>query len=90
MILIVGCMVLSITEQADDFMMILFEVTSALATVGLTLGLTPELTDIGKVIIILLMYMGRIGPISMAIAFTIKRQRAANCIKLPEENIMVG
>ncbi len=90
MALIAGCMVLSLTEHADSFMVILFEVTSALATVGLSLGITAELNILSKILIIILMYIGRIGPISMAIAFTIKRRKAGNGVKLPDENIMVG
>ena len=46
-----------------------YECVSALATVGLTKGLTPNLTIAGKVIIIITMYLGRVGPISMAIGF---------------------
>ena len=48
----------------------LFETFSAIATVGLSRGLTPELNVIGKVLIIITMYLGRIGPISLAIFFT--------------------
>ena len=81
--------VLSITENAS-FMVILYEVTSALATVGLSMGLTPELTEIGKIIIIVLMYLGRIGPITMILAFTMKKRKMKNNIKMPEEKIMVG
>ena len=49
--------------QGGDFLDSLFEVTSAIATVGLTRGMTTQLNDIGKMIIILTMYIGRIGPI---------------------------
>jgi len=47
----------------------LFEIFSAVATVGLSRGLTPNLTDIGKVIVTVSMFLGRIGPVSLAIFF---------------------
>ena len=47
----------------------LFEIFSAVATVGLSRGLTPNLTSAGKVIVIISMFLGRIGPVSLAIFF---------------------
>lgn len=52
-----------------DFLDVLYEMTSAIATVGLSRGMTGELHDIGKMIVILAMYLGRIGPITLALAF---------------------
>ena len=68
---------------------ILYETVSATATVGLSRNLTPVLNEIGKLIIIITMYLGRVGPISLAIAFRFKKQRE-NLIKEPIENISVG
>ena len=65
-------MALTITEEGS-LTDILFEATSAMATVGLTRGFTGSLTMAGKCIIILAMYLGRIGPISMALAFNAKK-----------------
>lgn len=65
-------MALSITEDGS-FVDILFEATSATATVGLTRGLTGSLTMAGKWIIIIAMYLGRLGPITMALAFNAKK-----------------
>ena len=48
----------------------LYEITSALGTVGLTRGLTPNLSAYSRVVVIISMYLGRIGPISMAIFFS--------------------
>ncbi|MBR4760209.1 MAG: potassium transporter TrkH [Lachnospiraceae bacterium] len=67
----------------------LYEVVSALATVGLSRGLTPNLDTIGRLIIIVSMYLGRIGPISMAIFFT-KGVDAGNKIKHAEGKLYVG
>ncbi len=66
----------------------LFETTSAIATVGLTRDYTPSLHSYGKTIIILLMYLGRIGPITMAIAFGSRAQKGI--ISYPKEDIIVG
>lgn len=68
---------------------ILYETVSATATVGLTRNLTPALNMWGKIIIIITMYLGRVGPISLAIAFGIKKQKT-NIIKNPLEEISVG
>jgi len=70
--LIVITMALSITEEGS-FIDILFEATSATATVGLTRGFTGSLTTAGKWIIIIAMYLGRLGPITMALAFNAKK-----------------
>lgn len=65
-----------------------FETTSAIATVGLSRDYTSLLHLPGKLIIILLMYLGRIGPISMAIIFGNRQKKAL--ISYPEEDITVG
>ena len=70
--LIAITMALSITEDGS-FIDILFEATSAMATVGLTRGFTGSLTLEGKWIIIIAMYLGRLGPITMALAFNAKK-----------------
>lgn len=68
---------------------ILYETVSATATVGLTRNLTPSLNLIGRLIIIASMYLGRVGPISLAVAFTFKKQND-NIVKNPTEIISVG
>ncbi|MBE6606447.1 MAG: potassium transporter KtrB [Ruminococcaceae bacterium] len=68
---------------------ILYETVSATATVGLTRSLTPLLNVWGKIIIISTMYFGRIGPISLAVAFNLKKATSNN-IKNPTEEISVG
>ena len=72
-----------------DFADILYETVSATATVGLTRNLTPSLNTIGKLIITATMYFGRVGPISLAIAFALKNNNK-NLIKHPTEKISVG
>ncbi len=65
-------MILSITEVKVPFEYYLYEATSAFGTVGITLGLTTKLSSIGKIVILLTMYAGRVGPLTLAIAFARK------------------
>ena len=67
---------------------VLFETFSAIGTVGMTTGITRSLLPVSKVIIILLMYCGRIGSLSFALAFT-QRKKIAH-IQQPVERITVG
>ncbi|WP_042835373.1 TrkH family potassium uptake protein [Thermoanaerobacter ethanolicus] len=82
-------MVLSITETSD-FLTILYETISAFGTVGLSLGLTPELTTVGRIIIIFTTYTGRVGPLTLALALAKRQRRPKPIIKYAEEKIMVG
>lgn len=68
---------------------IVYETVSATATVGLTRNLTPSLGTAGRLIIIATMYLGRVGPISLAIAFNRKKENQ-NIIRNPVEEISVG
>ena len=83
---------LSITESGSGlpFEQYLFEATSAFGTVGLTMGLTQELTFIGKVIVAITMYAGRIGPLTLLVAMAIRSDNKTNSIKYPEGKILVG
>jgi trk system potassium uptake protein TrkH len=84
---------LSITENSNDFTMsdIMFEAASALGTVGLTTLTTQEsasLTDIGKLIIIATMLIGRLGPLTLLAALTFNLKPAR--YNYPDEAIIVG
>ncbi len=74
--------------QPIDLRDVLFEVFSAIGTVGMTTGVTRDLTVVSRIVIILLMYCGRIGSMSFALSFT-QREKVAP-VRLPEENIIVG
>lgn len=65
-----------------------YEVYSALGTVGLSLGLTPGLTDPGKLIIVAVMFFGRVGP--LAVAYGIVRPTRERGVRLPASRIMIG
>ncbi|MFZ5946004.1 MAG: TrkH family potassium uptake protein [Bacillota bacterium] len=79
---------LTITESAD-FIIILFEAVSAFATVGLSLGLTLQLSSIGKIAIAFTMFIGRVGPLTLAFALGKNRQKL-NQMKYPDERIIIG
>ncbi len=68
---------------------VIYETVSATATVGLSRNLTPFLNTLGKLIITATMYLGRVGPISLAIAFSLRKENQ-NIIKNPIEEISIG
>ncbi len=80
---------LTLTEKAD-FITLLFETMSAFGTVGLSLGVTPKLSPAGQIAIILTMYIGRVGPLTLAYAFAQKRLASLPQVKYPEERILIG
>ncbi len=84
----VVALLLSITERAsgEPFLNLLFESASAFGTVGLSTTNTWQLTDIGKVLIIIMMLIGRIGPLTVVIAIIQKPSKT----ELPSERVMVG
>lgn len=85
---VTGSMLISLTHQTT-FLHAAFETASALGTVGLTAGLTPTLARPAQLLLIVLMYTGRVGVLSVSIAFLIRRRDGLD-IKYPEFNIMVG
>ncbi|MGQ5111959.1 TrkH family potassium uptake protein [Bacillus halotolerans] len=85
-IVFIGIFALTITEQAP-FIQVVFETFSAFGTVGLTMGLTPELTTAGKCIIIALMFIGRIGPLTFVFSFA--KTEKSN-IRYPDGEVFTG
>ena len=75
-------------SQNFSFMQIYFETVSAFGTVGLSTGITPELSDFGKIVIMVCMFVGRIGPLTMVLA--IRNLQGTKLVTYPEERIMVG
>ncbi|MFC7785891.1 MULTISPECIES: TrkH family potassium uptake protein [unclassified Rossellomorea] len=78
---------LDMTERNASFMAILFEVVSAFGTVGLSMGITGSLTSIGKWIIIIVMFVGKLGPLTLA--FSLSRPDKEK-IRYPKEDILTG
>ena len=88
MIVMISTILLSLTIDRS-IVDILYETVSATATVGLSRNLTPFLNSIGKIIVIITMYLGRVGPISLAIAFKSKKA-SSNIILNPTEEVSIG
>lgn len=87
LIVLMSSVLLLLAFDHGSFIDSCYECVSALATVGLTKGLTPNLTIAGKVIIIITMYLGRVGPISMAVGFSQKNKK--NKIMYPEQDLIL-
>lgn len=87
-LVLLSSFVLLLTEQAG-FLEVIFETMSAFGTVGLSMGLTPALSPIGKLVVSFTMYAGRVGPLTLFIALT-RRQAYPPRIRYPEEKLIVG
>ncbi|RYU64544.1 Ktr system potassium transporter B [Aliivibrio finisterrensis] len=85
-LLSIAMFTLMLTEQAG-FDKVMFEVISAFATVGLTAGLTAELSETGKCIMVIVMVIGRIGPLTLA--YMLARPEKS-CVKYPEDTVLTG
>lgn len=85
-----GVTLITVLEPQVDFLRIMYEVTSAMATVGLTADLTPELGRASQAVLMVLMYVGRIGPITMALVFAGRANSGTQLRDLPEKRIMLG
>lgn len=86
---VIGSTILLIIFNGGEFIDILYETVSATATVGLSRSYTSTLNTISKIIITLTMYLGRVGPISLAFAFSVNKSKE-NLIENPVEEISVG
>jgi trk system potassium uptake protein TrkH len=86
-ILVTGAMVV-VLNQNLPIEEVFFEAFSAIGTVGLSTGITRELTVTSRIVIMLMMYAGRIGSLTLAMALTIGKQPAA--IRNPREKIAIG
>lgn len=81
---------LTVTESTHSLMEILFETISAFATVGLSLGMTPDLSDFGKLLLSLTMFAGRIGPITLVLALSGVKETSRTLYHYPEDKITIG
>jgi trk system potassium uptake protein TrkH len=89
-VLLTATLILTITESRNGFTMaeVAFEAASALGTVGLTTGITPSLTTVGKLIIIAVMLIGRLGPLTLLAALTFNLKPVQ--YDYPDEALIVG
>lgn len=88
LILVTFMFLLLLVFENKPFLSLLFEAVSAFGTVGLSTGITPSLTTVGKLLIIILMYIGRIGPLTLGLALA--RGIKSGKISYPEARVMIG
>ncbi len=88
LVLAVIALFVLLATESQPFLTTAFEVFSALGTVGLTLGLTPLLSPAGRVVIILLMFIGRLGPLTLTSSLTGSGREPR--VRLPRGRIMIG
>jgi len=81
-------LLLSLTEAGVKFIELLFETVSAFSTVGLSTGVTPSLSVAGRIIIIVTMFVGRLGPLTVALSL-VQRQQIAK-FRYPQETVRTG
>ena len=94
-VVVIGTMLLLMTEIGDTphplsrgkFLEVLFEAVSAFGTVGLSMGITPVLSTGGKLLIVMLMFIGRLGPLLIGLAVS---RQAVDRFHYAEENVMIG
>ena len=82
-------MMLCISESAP-FLNLLFEVVSAFGTVGLTTGITPSLSEPGKLWLIFTMFAGRVGPVTLVMALTLRSRKNKRTMHYPEGKFIIG
>jgi len=88
LLLVISASIAIMLIEKESFIKVIFEVTSAFGTVGLSTGITPELTTASKYILIACMFIGRVGisSLSLIIASRVLPEK----IKRPEESISIG
>ena len=87
---LIGTGVITVLEPRAEYLDIMYETTSAIGTVGLSADLTPSLSRASQVVLMILMYAGRIGPMTMALVFAGKARAGTQFRELPEKRIMLG
>ena len=92
MLISIATLVLLVSEKnlGLSFLDMLFEVVSAFGTVGLSRGVTPQLSDIGRVVITLTMFVGRLGPLTLAFGIAQRQKENKGYYRYPEGKILVG
>lgn len=88
--LLTGLTLLTVFEPEMDFLSLLYEAVSAIGTVGLTADVTPNLGTASKIVIMCMMYIGRLGPVTIALVFGTRKNMKERIRELPEQRIMVG
>ena len=85
----IGVLIMMRLEPDKSFLALFFEVTSSFGTVGLSLGITPFLTVLGKCTLMIMMFVGRVGPLTLVLAVG-SRSVVPNEVEYPEAKILIG
>lgn len=88
MVIALSVFVLSVVENGKPFISLMFEAVSAFGTVGLSTGITPHLTIVGKLVLIFEMFVGRVGPLAIVLLLSMPASRSL--YRYPYTNIMIG
>ncbi|MET3575701.1 TrkH family potassium uptake protein [Bhargavaea ullalensis] len=88
LMVVVATMIMTITENGISATALLFEITSAFGTCGMSLGITADLSNIGKIILMMLMFVGRVGLISFL--FTLGGKPRKLNFHYPKERVIIG
>ena len=86
----IGTVIICITDPDFNLLDVQFEVVSAIATVGLSIGGSPNLSILGKIFIMLFMFMGRVGSLTIFMALASRGTKKNSPIRYPEGKIIVG
>ncbi len=87
----VTAVILALSSLEDKpFLPLAFEAMSAFGTVGLSMGVTPALSDAGRLLLCATMFLGRLGPVTLAAAIARRQAAAQPLVQLPEERVMIG
>lgn len=89
-VVVVGILLITLTQDSFDLIESAFEVVSAFATVGSSIGGSPNLNMFGKIVIMMYMFMGRVGFLTIFIALVSKNNVKKQVIRFPEGKIIVG
>ncbi len=89
-VVVTGTLIISITDPDFSILEVGFEVVSAVATVGLSIGGSPNLSILGKIFIIMFMFIGRVGSLTIFMALTSRGVKKNAPIRYPEGKIIVG
>lgn len=89
-LVVFGTLALSVTDEAFTLVECGFEIISAIATVGSSIGGSPDLTIMGKVIVMIAMFIGRVGSLTIFVALLSKGARKKPPVRYPEGKIIVG
>ncbi len=91
-VVFLSCLLIFAIESGNgkSFDSIIFEVISAFGTVGLSEGITPTLMPLSKIVIMITMFVGRLGPLTLIVAMAIQSQKSSKKIHYPEDRLLVG